>query len=112
MNPVSQSFSIYSGSSRSLLVTVTDVNGNPVNLTGVATLTWALIQNGATVLTKTLASGVTVTGAIAGQATVALAAADTTALVGQYTHECRMVDSAGHSDVIFTGTLTVTKAYV
>ena len=43
---------------------------------------------------------------------ISIAAADTAKLTGKYQHECRLVTADGMSGIIFTGTLTVNKAYI
>ena len=104
---------IFTGDSKSLLVTVTDGNSNPVDLTGAQSIVWALIQNDEIILKKTLSTGISITSATTGQCIVAISASDTIALTpGTYSHECRVVTSSGQSGIVFTGTLSVNKAHV
>lgn len=111
---VSQDFTIYSGDSRSLPVTVTNGSGGTVNITGAQSIVWVVVgPSGNVLLTKTLAAGqIALTNPTAGICTITLLAADTSQLTGTYAHECRMVDVSGNSSIIFTGNLTVTKAYI
>ena len=106
-------FEIYSGDSKNLLVTVTDENNNPVNITGAQSIVWALISGDKVILRKTLSEGeITIIDGLAGMFKITLQSADTVNLAGQYQHECRLVTADGASGIIFTGTLTVNKAYI
>jgi len=105
-------FEIYSGDSKNLLVTVTDENNNPVNITGAQSIVWALISGDKVILRKTLSEGVMIINGPGGIFQISIAAADTAKLTGKYQHECRLVTADGMSGIIFTGTLTVNKAYI
>jgi len=106
-------FEIYSGDSKNLLVTVTDENNNPVNITGAQSIVWALISSDKVILRKTLSAGeITIINGPGGIFRISIAVADTTKLAGKYQHECRLVTADGASGIIFTGTLTVNKAYI
>jgi len=106
-------FEIYSGDSKNLLVTVTDENNNPVNITGAQSIVWALISGDKVILRKTLSSGeITIINGSGGIFKISIQAADTINLAGQYRHECRLVTADGASGLIFTGTVTVNKAYI
>lgn len=106
-----QDISFYAGDSRQLVVTVSDPAGTVENLTG-AFLRYVLIQGQSIVLTKTtLNGGIAITAAANGQFTVYLAAADTAGLLGAYQHEIRMIDTAGNSSIILTGTVTVAQSF-
>lgn len=105
-------FEIYSGDSKNLSVTVTDENNNPVNITGAQSIVWALISGDKVILRKTLSEGVMIINGPGGIFQISIAAADTAKLTGKYRHECRLVTADGMSGIIFTGTLTVNKAYI
>ena len=91
---------VFAGEDRSLVFTVVDGVGAPVNVTG-----WAVSFVVSTV-TKTVGSGVTLTTPTSGVVTVALAAADTNALVGGFFYKLRRTD-AGLNAVLAYGRLTV-----
>jgi hypothetical protein len=110
----SQDFYIYVGDTRSLVITVQDNSGSPVNLTG-ATIKWVLVKDDQAVLFKDNQSngGVSITNAANGQCTLSIQAKDTISLTpGAYIHEARMIDSSGNSSIIFTGNVTVQKSFV
>lgn len=107
-----QNFTLSAGAGLILKVTVFDGAGNPVPLAGTQSVIWTLARTprSATVLTKTLGEGVMVATADAGQGgancgrlDVQLDAADSTALDGEYFHDCRLIDAAGDASRIFYG---------
>lgn len=98
MNPTSlrvTSGDAYTGERR-LVVTVTNPNGTPVDLTG-TDMTFVVSRRGETtpVFTKTLADGIEVTNLIGGIARITLAEADTAALGGPYRWELEVDDADG-----------------
>lgn len=99
-----QDFSIFAGETKTLSVTsTTESTGALIDFTG-ATITWILKNGSTTVLTKTVGSGITVTGT--GTFTIALTAVNTTGLSGFYQHECRTTLADGTVSTLFTGTMT------
>jgi iron uptake system EfeUOB component EfeO/EfeM len=110
----SQDFSMYAGDSRTLTVTVTDQNNNPVNLTN-STIKWVLINGNAVIKAKDnqAIGGITITNATSGQFSITISAQDTAKLqAGTYQHEARLIDSNGNSAIIFTGNVTIIPSYV
>ena len=85
------------GDDITLTITATDQDGDAIDLTG-ASITWGLkkkLSDSSVTLTKsTGGSGVTITNATSGIFTVALDAADTTGLSGDYIHESKITDAA------------------
>ena len=108
MTIVGQNYTMFSGDSKVITVTVTDADGAAVNLTG-ATISYVIFDDGSATITKTVGSGITVTDAAAGTFTITLAASDTASLAGAYYHECQVTDSSGNISTIFTGTVTMNE---
>lgn len=107
----SQDFALYSGDSKKLNASIVDENNAPLNLTN-ATFKWVLANDTATVLSKSIGNGITITNAPYGQCTISITTADTQSLSGTYIHEARVTDSNGNSSIVFSGTVTVKKAFV
>ncbi len=106
-----QDLTFYAGDSPNVLVTIYDANNNVINLTG-AFLRYVLIQGTAIILTKTTTNGgIALTAPTAGQATIYFSTNDTTGLQGAYEHQLRLIDSAGNSAIVMTGTVTVDVSY-
>jgi hypothetical protein len=108
-------FSMHSGDTRTLEITVKDEDSAVVNIS-TATITWALSKQdsasvapkGAAIVTKTVGDGVTITDGPNGRVDVAISAADTSALSGDYYHELEVTISSSVSTVLF-GTVTIKK---
>lgn len=105
-----QNFEMFAGDTKSLNCTVTDAaTGAAKNITG-ATIEWVLYNERTelNVLTKSTASGITITNGLAGQFTVALIPADTSALgIQSYYHEAEVTDAGGNVSTVFTGYITI-----
>lgn len=74
-------------------VTITDLSGDPVDLTGLTgeALSYKIgVEGNANVVTKTLSSGITLTSAGAGQARITLDGDDTAIPKGSYRHELKL----------------------
>lgn len=93
-------------------LTITDAAGDAVDLTD-ATIAFTAkrsIADSATVFQKTVGSGVTVTNAAGGLASVLLAAGDTTALPDRTIalhYDVEVVESDGTKTTVASGLLTV-----
>ncbi len=100
---------IYQGSTQDIVVTVTDAMDAAVVLTGAA-IVWRLalsLQASTALLDKQVGSGIAITDAVAGIATVSLTAADTAGLApGTYIHEMR-ITKAGTVSTVFQAHLTI-----
>ena len=106
----SQDFSLYSGDSMQLNASIVDENNAPVDLTG-ATIKWVLANDTATVLSKSIGNGITITNAAQGQCAIAITSVDTQILSGSYTHAARLINGS-ESKIVFTGAVTISKAIV
>jgi hypothetical protein len=101
-------FTMFSGDTKVLQITVTDEAGAAIDLTGVD-LVWVLAKKvtAAPLVTKEIGTGITITDAAAGKFEVAIAPADTENIKGDYYHECQM-DAGGAISTIMTGKVTIT----
>ena len=94
------------GSTRNLIVPVTDASGAALDLTGATAADFRLtnissIEGTPTVLlTKSLGSGTSVTGTGNSQVTIAFSKADSLNLVGDYHGELRVVDAASNTESV------------
>jgi len=93
---------IYQGDYRILEVTVLDETDAPRDVTGYLA-TWVVYKptTKEIVLTKTVGSGISVlVGAVFD---ITLEPEDTINLLGQYNHECELLDNSSHPFTILTG---------
>jgi len=100
-------FSMYSGDSKSLAITITDSDGVAVDLTG-ATVKYAIAAS-ATATTKLVSKqtgGLGITTA-SNVATVPLVPADTASLAGIYYQECEVTDTSGNVSTALVGTVVI-----
>ena len=116
MTMSNQDLTMYSGDTRIIGFTITDaVSGDPVNLTGASAIKWRCSKklsggfSPTPTLSKALATGVTVTGALVGELEVLLSPADTASLSGRFYHELEVTDGGGNISTVATGTLTILK---
>lgn len=101
-----------SGDDKTLRFTITDDGtsaGTPVNITG-ATITFK-VTSGPTsttaIIEKSTAGGITITDGPNGVCTVALVAADTAALAGDYWYELQVVDASANTTTTTFGRLPI-----
>jgi hypothetical protein len=104
MTYTGQNIEIYQGDTRTLTVTVYDLDGNIAPITG-ATLKWVVykLSTSAIYISKITGDGITITGGPNGLFEIALLNADTLNLLGNYNHECELVDESNNVSTIFTG---------
>jgi len=102
---------MFAGETRTLAVTVTDQDGAAVDLTG-ADITYVLALP--TPITKTVGSGITITGALTGEFEIALAQADTVAINSSTSveHECKILTSTAEVLTAFYGRVTVKDSQI
>jgi hypothetical protein len=106
---INQLIEVYSGEDSLPTVTVKDASGVAINLSTASAIQWNVYDPSGTivaVLSKSLGSGVTlIGGGTGGQFSVALTAANTTAIDGWYSHSAIVTDSGGLISVVETGRL-------
>lgn len=103
-----QNFTITSGDSKTLRVSVVDQDGAAVDLTG-ASAVWAVATSRSTpiLLQKATPASITITDGPGGLLEVTLDPADTDSFAGSYYHELQIVDNEGRKSTALTGTLNV-----
>lgn len=114
MARIAQNVEIWQGEYKELPFSVVDQNGAPFDLTG-ATMTYKICvgnASGAVQLTKTTASGISITSATAGTGKITLAAVDTASISGVFYHELGITDASSHPEVGFVGTITINASAV
>ena len=110
-------FKVVAGTDFSMNFTALDADGVAINISGY-TIAWYLKREvgEAAVLSKTTASGITITTAASGMFTVAVADTDTTLFTGQYYHEVQLTSPTGTITVLSdsnvdVGRITFRKKY-
>lgn len=100
---------MYGGESKDIRVTITDDNGNPLDLGPLTTMSYTLStgRGNGVLISKTLASGIVKTTPTSGICTITLAAADTSALRGTYYHQLEVIDSSSLVSVVMSGFVVI-----
>lgn len=114
MTMTNQNVTIWAGDTVNLNVVVGDGAGGLKDISG-ATIAWLLYDEnaGASVLTKSTGSGITITSGAGGAFTVALAAADTEDVTpGAYYHEAEVTDTLGNISTVFIGSVKINRSRV
>lgn len=110
MTKTAQNYTIYAGDTVELSVSVTDsITGAAKNITG-ATIKWVLYnsRSSTATLTKTTASGITITDGVGGLYIITATPVETAAITPDiYYHESEITDSGGRVSTVFTGNITV-----
>lgn len=85
-------FKLFQGEARVIQITVLDVNGAPVDITGATSIVWKMGKPKATPkVQKSLGSGIAIDNGPAGRFLVTLDAADTVNVAAdKYNHEARL----------------------
>ena len=106
-----QNFEMHQGNDKSLVVSVVDNDGDPVDVSTATGAQYELAKNqsSAVKITKTLGAGISVSGSTA---TVVLDDTDTEDLSGSYYHELELTDAAGYIHTAFHGWVTIKKTRV
>jgi hypothetical protein len=100
-----QNFELFAGDDAILRVTVTDEDGDALDITGM-TVDWALVRKvGDTpILTKeTGGGGITLTTPASGILDIALTDANTSDLSGNYWHQVVLTDGSGNISTVTIG---------
>ena len=107
-NLTAQNFTMRSGDSKKLNITVTDGAGAAKDLTG-ATMIWRLAvrKHATSEISKATASGIAFVSEVSGIAQVTIDPADTAGLDGDYYHEAQVTDSSGDIETVMVGTATI-----
>ena len=109
-----QDFTMTEGDTKLIDVTVKDRNtGDPVNITGV-TISWKVFKGyGKTAaLTKTTASGISITDGANGVFRITITAGDTANFVGTYNHAAQVPFSDSTIQPVLRGTMTVEQGFI
>lgn len=101
---MAQNFSMISGDTKRLEVTIQDADGAEVDVTGAA-VTY-VIADSAVRVAKTTDDGITIDGAVV---TVTLDPADTAELAGVYAHEMQITDPSGNVGTVMIGEVSIAK---
>lgn len=115
MTMFNQNFRMMGGNSRNIIVTVTNENNLPINLTNL--IITFILKDDALSLSKILTKdnsgvgGITVTDAENGKFTVALLPADTINLGGNYYYDIELTDGT-NIWTVSVGTITVIRNVV
>ena len=103
-------FSMVSGDSKDIVVTVLDENDQVVPITG-ATIVFILSVNefSAALVTKSTGAGIVITNGPRGVFTVTLDVADTEPLIGEHYFEAELTDAGGRVSTVVLGTIDIRK---
>lgn len=104
-----QSFTMFSGDSKSLVVSIVDDSDVAVDVSTATTIKYWLAKNASSEsaeFSKAVGSGIAVATSTV---TVTIDAADTESLVGNYYHELEITDAVGLVYTAFSGRVTITK---
>lgn len=104
-------YTMYSGDSRLQPIGIFDEVGAPVDVSTATDITYKILKaTGETVITKTLADGITVDESVV---TVELAPADTAELSGpNFIHELQITTSLGAVYTVLQGTIAIKRDYI
>lgn len=106
-------FTMYQGDSHILEVTVIDVDGDAVDITG-TDIRWQLAKNvraADPLIAKAVGDGITIVNGPTGRFDVAIDPEDTLVLKGGYYHEAE-VDDGGVISTVLTGKATIKPALI
>ena len=109
-----QDFTIIEGDTKVLTVNVVDpATGDPVAITS-ATISWkaSKSQKKTAALSKTTASGISITDGAGGVFTITIAAGDTTGFYGTYYHEAQVTFSDSTVSTVLRGVMTVERGLI
>lgn len=110
MTASNQDFTMYSGNSRTLVITI---YGDEVDLIG-ATIRWILKKTDGddpVLLTKSTTDA-TILITDSSHFNILLEPQDTQALKGDYYHECNSVDAVGNVSTLFVGTSEIKQSHI
>ena len=104
MTKTGQNVEIYQGDFRVLEILILDENDLPRDITN-CTFIWNVYKPSADFIyiEKTTASGIIITNASGGLIEITLNPEDTATMLGQYNHECELVDPNSRPFTVTTG---------
>lgn len=103
-------FSMYSGDSRVLTISIRDEAGVAVDVSTATAIVYGIFRaDGTLVVSKALGAGVTV---VTSTVTVTLLPADTAALAGTYGHELQVTMPDGSVSTALHGEMTIVRDYI
>lgn len=105
---MAQNFQMVAGDSKTLVITVRNSVGDPVNITG-STIKWQAARSlgKASIISKTTSSGISLSDPTNGIFTVTLNPDDTEDLRGVYHHEAQVTDASNNISTVLSGTMTI-----
>ena len=104
-----QSFVMFSGDSKSLVVSIVDDDGVAVDVSASATIKYSLAESASSVsakFSKSLGDGIAV---VTSTVTVTIDATDTETLAGNFYHELEITDASGLVYTAFSGRVTIKR---
>ena len=106
-------FNMVAGDTKTLVVTVKDSSGNPVNIAGAAIL-WRASRSirKTAALSKEVNDGIVISDGPNGQFTVSLDPADTDDMHGEYYHEAQVTALDGTISTVLRGAMKVDRALI
>jgi len=109
---VNRELEMHAGDDLKIDVTVNDSSGDAVDISAATVIIFgiSLVKRGATIFTKTLTAGITITNGPLGQLRITLDAADTAGLNPRtYFHELKVVIS-GERDTVLVGNFVLLES--
>ncbi len=113
MAKINQNFDLWAGEDKQVTITVLDVNGVALNITG-ATIKWGMVDSSNTRVLQYSGSPdiviATQSGATKGQFTVGIKGNDTKNFPpGPYMHQAFLTDSLGEAEVVTEGQINLKR---
>ena len=109
MTSTGQNLTMYAGDDKILIVTTTDPNDVPIDVSG-CTIRWIVYKRSPQniVIDKTTPStGIALTDPTNGIFEITLVPGDTENLLGEYNHECELTDMDSKISTIFVGYIKI-----
>jgi hypothetical protein len=113
-----RNFTIRAGDTAPVYVTVLDLAGDPINLTGVSARwqaargTTARFSSTPALIKSTDSGDIVITEAALGELRIILLPEDTENLVGDFYHELELTDSSGSATTPLSGLMSVTRQLI
>lgn len=101
MTALKQDFEMFAGDSKQIIVSNTNDNGSPLDLTG-ASVKWSLSD-----IVKTNVNGIYISNPINGEFVIHLDPEDTVNKIGKFRHEAVVTDVVGNVSTVLKGYVTI-----